>query len=375
MSLLTPYFINAPLHALNYCTLLLMCGIAASTYFSLSLLAILCFVIVIPISLYLQRLPIALLFLASFMTGAWRYQTSMENHLEFSQRMNNKPFKMRGVILSIEPQDHPRMKQKMTINAYSFTPEGESEYETQRTIQIYLSKRTDAKVADKIEIDSMLLKKNKNPSYEQYLIKEQISATLFLPALDYTLISRPTISFTRWLFYFKENLLYRCKKKLSRATFSFFSSVFLGNRMQEKKQMEKPKNNCKTWGISHYLARSGLHMVIFICIWYFILNLLPISFRLKQIILIGIGLVYHFLSWPSISFIRALYSFLLFKSCTLLKVPSQLLHLLTIVTIVVLVHNPMQLFFLDFQLSFGLTFALAWFNHVAIQQSFLAAKC
>ena len=374
MSLFTLYFIKPSIHFLSYCALLLICGIIAGAYYSLVTIISIGILVFIPIAAFLRRPPITFLCLASFIVGAWRYQSTIKAHLEFSQILSNKPFSIQGTVISIDPQDHPRMKQKLTIQTDAFTPEGYRENHSKRIIQIYLTKKTDAKVADHIKIHGLILKKNNNQSYEHYLIKEQISATLFLPSLNYTLINRPTISYARWLFYFKEDLLYRCKKKLSRSTFSFFASVFLGNKMYEKKQMEKPKDNCKTWGISHYLARSGLHMIIFMYLCYLLLGLFPLPFTFKQIIFISIGILYYILSWPSISFIRAFISFLLFKSCSLLQVSSQLLHLFSIVTIGVLLYNPMQLFFLDFQLSFGLTFALAWFNHVMSQKYCLVAK-
>lgn len=310
-----------------------------------------------------------LIVLLIYAAGALNYHEKLADHQAFIARLDNIQCALKGTVISIESQDGARTRQKITIQTESFLDAQGVSFFAQKTILIYLSRPTNVHVADYIEIQDFCLKKNKNESYDQYLIKESIATTVFLTSLDYKLIHRPSFSLFRSLFYFKQSILARCKKKLSRPSFAFFASVFLGNKSYEKKYMETPKDNCKTWGISHYLARSGLHMVIFICIWFFLLNLLPISFTLKQIILIIIGLVYHYLSWPSISFLRALISFLLFKSCTLLQVSSHLLHLLSLVTIGVLFNNPMQLFFLDFQLSFGLTFALAWFNNVATQKS------
>lgn len=372
--MIVSHFIKPSLHFLIYGALLLMCGIVAATYFPLTTLLYVGFLIFMVLTICIPRWFILTLCFIFFVVGAWRYQSLIEDHFDFFNAVQEKTFSAQGIITGIDFQNHTRMQQKLTVTIDNFTPYAGSTIFTKRTIQIYLTKKTDAQVADYIELHDLVLKKNDNFSYEHYLIKEQISATIFLPALDYTLINRPKNSCVRWLFYFKQRLLNRCKKKLSPATFSFFASVFLGNKMYEKKYMENPKNHCKTWGISHYLARSGLHMVIFIYICYLLLCFLPIPFVLKQIILICIGILYYILSWPSISFIRAFLSFLLFKACTLLQVPSQLIHLLSIVTISVLLYNPMQLFFLDFQLSFGLTFALAWFNAISAQKSYLAIK-
>jgi len=298
--------------------------------------------------------------------GSLRYYYQQKNHADFFSLIADCPFDTQATVTSIVPMEQARMKWCITvltenIQTYSTI---QTVHNVSKTIQIYTSKKPNIQVQDVIKIKNLTLKKASKDSYNNYLIKEDIAATLFLPTFDFDVIKHPTYSFARTLYYFKENLLSRCKKKLSPQTFAFFSSVFLGNRQWGKKHMEKPKEYCKTWGISHYLARSGLHMVIFIFAWHLLLNLLPISLRFKEIFLIFLSILYYMLSWSSISFIRAFFSFILYKSCSLLKLPSQLLHLLTIVTFLVLLFNPMQLFFLDFQLSFGLTFALAWFNHI-----------
>ncbi|MFC1845655.1 ComEC/Rec2 family competence protein [Candidatus Dependentiae bacterium] len=119
------------------------------------------------------------------------------------------------------------------------------------------------------------------------------------------------------------------------------------------------------------MARSGLHLVIFMFLWGIIFSFIPLPFTYKQLALIGLGLFYCLLSWTSISFIRAISIFLLYKISPLLHKQGQLLHLLTIICLVTLIWNPAQLLFLDFQLSFGLTLALAWFGQIKLQRKFL----
>jgi competence protein ComEC len=154
------------------------------------------------------------------------------------------------------------------------------------------------------------------------------------------------------------------KKAMNETTFTLFASIFLGYKQLSKQITDITKNHFMTWGVTHYLARSGLHMIIFIFIWQFILAFLPLPWFFKELILILVGLTYGLLSWSSISFIRAFLTFLLYKWCNLLSKQINVLHLLATVCLIVLLANPIQLFFLDFQLSFGLTFALACFNQI-----------
>src|SRR3990167_3930800 len=121
------------------------------------------------------------------------------------------------------------------------------------------------------------------------------------------------------------------------------------------------------WGLSHVLARSGLHLVIFVFIWRWLLNFLPLSFYRKNLLLLFISLVYALCSWPSVSFIRAWYALIFYFFCALfLRRPSHTLHIISLVYCIILFLNPLQLFFLDFQLSFLLTYALTWMGELSL---------
>jgi competence protein ComEC len=159
-------------------------------------------------------------------------------------------------------------------------------------------------------------------------------------------------------------LFQECKNKLSKKTFSLFSLIFLGNKTVEKKELQNYKEQFNLWGISHHLARSGLHLLLLIILFQAILSALTTSFLVQQIILFCVVILYTALSWISISYTRALITFVFYTCCNLLKLPIKLLPIIALVAIIALVLNPAQLFFLDFQLSFGLTFALGWLNHI-----------
>ena len=45
--------------------------------------------------------------------------------------------------------------------------------------------------------------------------------------------------------------------------FVFFHHFFLGNRACIKTELEETNEQFKVWGISHFLARSGLHLALF----------------------------------------------------------------------------------------------------------------
>lgn len=238
----------------------------------------------------------------------------------------------------------------------------------QRNIIIYTRKKPDIAVSDTICIDSLPIKMpNSSDDYYIFLLKNNISASAFIPTLNPQKIYRPEISFSRIIFNTKQKLLLEFQKKLSPRSFIFFSKLFLGKRSTKNSLEQKINNQAKRWGALHYLARSGLHLVIVLSLYEALLKLIPLPFTLKQLLLLLLSLCYLLLSWTSLSFLRAFYSFVLLKSYMLLKKDTLFIHILTLTCTGMLLYNPFLLFSLDFQLSFGLTFALSWLKHYSIQ--------
>jgi len=224
---------------------------------------------------------------------------------------------------------------------------------------------TDVQVGDEIELSNVKIKKTHshslsgNKSFQDYLYKEGFLSSVFLTKNnELKIIDRPERCWQRWLWEIKIGIYNDLHDKMDEQTFTYFALIFLGNTQQaEILQMRETFNY---WGLSHYLARSGLHIVFFILIWTFLFRFIPIGINWKRLLLILLCLIYKLLSWSSIPFIRAFYVFLLMEGGKLFDLQTHFLHLLSIVCLTVLIFNPMQLFFLDFQLSFGLTFALSW---------------
>ncbi len=148
---------------------------------------------------------------------------------------------------------------------------------------------------------------------------------------------------------------------MSTRAFNLFADLFLGNR-QEHMSLHETRKKFKEWGIMHYLARSGLHLIFFIYLLNLLFKILPLPFMIRQLISLLILLSYSLLSWPSVSFNRALFALMLKKVGLLLKMQLNLLNILSCVCCITLYRNPILISFLDFQLSFGITYALIYFN-------------
>lgn len=214
----------------------------------------------------------------------------------------------------------------------------------------------------------------KNGDFSLYLCKEHIAATIFTSHKNkITLISRAPYSIHRWIWEKRNHMLNIYKKYCSTKTFELVSCIFWGDRTTIKHSHET-KELFRKIGVSHYLARSGLHLIIFIFIWQWILKILCIPLKKRNIITFFLGLMYYLLTWQSISFARAFSLFFITTIASFNAIRTQLIHTLCLVCTTILLYNPMQLFFLDFQLTFALTATLIWHSSVEYQMKLNTTK-
>ena len=233
-----------------------------------------------------------------------------------------------------------------------------------KLLLFYTERNNNIAVGDTITFFDISCKRPSNESFQRYQIKEQIVATIFDKATKYIINYHPTWSLRYWIWNHKKRLLDSLAIKLSSNGFRFFSSLFLGNRACIKTELEETNEQFKVWGISHFLARSGLHLALFILIWHTIFCIIPLPLIIKQLIITLLSCIYFILTWTSAPFTRSFALFFINKLCLFTKTSFYLLHYVTLVCFCFLLYCPLYLFFLDFQLSFALTFALAWFNQL-----------
>jgi predicted membrane metal-binding protein len=277
----------------------------------------------------------------------------------------SQPVDIYGMVKDISYSSHSRMHYCITLQTHStITPVCSRPLHA--TLQIYVAHKPTFIVADHIILHNVQLKPPGDTDFRKYLIKQGVLASLFLTTYTHTLQHRPKYSFQRWIWQKRDVTARAIETKLSRKVYAFFCAVFLGNRTWNKYYVEKISDEFKQWGAVHYMVRAGLHLVSFVVIWHTLFQFIPLSFVLKQLTLLMICLLYYLLSWSSIAFLRAFLTFLMYKCALILNIGTHSLHTITLITLLVLITNPMHLFFLDFQLSFAVTFALAWFNHIYI---------
>jgi competence protein ComEC len=300
--------------------------------------------------------------------GAWLHQKELYDYDNFYTFTNDKPISITGTIIDQNEVINNYKKSTAITLAIDTITTNDCTKKSNKLLLLYTKNNNDFTVGDTVTFFNIQCKKPSSESFQRYQIKEQVVATVFEDNLKYTITHHPTWSLRYWIWNQKKRILDGLSHKLSQKGFRFFSSLFLGNRMCIKAALEETNEQFKTWGISHFLARSGLHLALFIYIWQVIFCIIPLPLIIKQIIISLLSCIYFILTWTSAPFTRSFALFILNKLCLFTKTSFNLLHYLTLVCLGFLLYSPLYLFFLDFQLSFTLTFALAWLSQLSLKQ-------
>ncbi len=315
----------------------------------------------------LKNFLIILFSILTFFLGHSRAFLVQQKYQNLIDSVSNKPIKIRGWVSSTEKTSHSYFKNKISIVLNSIKI-GNQKIKTDYTLRIHVA-LLDIKnfyIGQYLEIDNIKIKNNKS---SKFLISKRSLPNLFLNKIKFQTCTKKNIKYIKliWLkiIVIRDKILKKLLNKFKFNTKNLFEYIFLGIK-SENEHIDKIKQNMTYWGINHYLARSGLHLVLIIFTWRFFLKTIPFGYFAKQVILAFLSIVYSLLTIPSISFERALLSFIIYNICTIKKIPVNNMHIISMVCFITLFFNPYKLFLLDFQLSFCLTFALIVLREISI---------
>ncbi len=200
--------------------------------------------------------------------------------------------------------------------------------------------------------------------FDLYLAKEQLWGWLYLKPEHCFLIHHNQTMLQGYFLNMRQNVktLYQSLQEPAR---TLYGALFLG--IDKVLPQDPLKHVFNYWGIIHYLARSGLHIMLFVFLWKTIFYYFFGRKRNWIYFVAPFIFVYVLVTPGTVSFMRGVWSFLLLMMALLMQRPYHLPHLLVTLAALFLFYNPYILFFLDFQLSFGLTYTL-----LALQEAFYA---
>lgn len=277
--------------------------------------------------------------------------------------IEQKTFDLKVLIENIEPTQHALYKSIVLASVKEHRNiEEKAAMPTSWRVQLFLGHHPKFEVGDTVLLSKVKIPPISGDDFKRYLIKENIHATVFLKDNAYSVLFHPSFHFGRNLHAYKHALLKNIRTKCTTTTFALFSSIFLGNRNCIKRDYQSIKEPFNHWGIIHFLARSGLHLVIIVMLLTYIFNRIPIHFFAKQILILFFILFYALLTWSSISFDRSCATIAWYTFCRISLMHINTANIVLTLSCLFLLCNPMLLFFLDFQLSFGLTLVLSLIN-------------
>jgi len=357
------------LHPVTFFTLAYIAGIAIHaydyTYYALLIITgfILC------TALYrayrIANLGLFLGCILFFIGGITRFFYEKRSYDELFSRSGHDRYTCTGRVQDITAYHHPYFKKRITVTTDQLlcTTDQTFVYTRRAYLLLYVPEYVRYTINDEIIISDITLKKPKSTTEAIRTMRSQIIACIFNAHPTYTVQRKPQHSIRHYLFEKRSEILSSVCAQLTTGTQSLYMSLFLGNKT-DSPLPSKIVRSFSVWGISHHLARSGLHLIIFVWLWLLLLQIVPLPHTIKYIAIIFLGACYYLLSWPSISFDRAFLSFMLFTACLWHRTPLDSMHAISLVILFFLFSSPTYLFCLDFQLSFGLTYALAWFNYI-----------
>ena len=299
--------------------------------------------------------------LCCFLLGGIRtYQ--QENKMRIFEKKTFGAEYIDGTVLDCKEKYIGSFRYEYLVSCNAIKQHGYTEQKLYGTFVWYVKYPIDVLIGDIVRIYSPIYAVQKDPSFRQKLLKNNYQASLFSYSPTLRILVRPEWSIRRYIHEKKNNLKKSINEKMTPTTGALFDMLFLGVQSVHIPETQVLQKNFLNWGISHYLARSGLHVALFIIIINFILSLCMIPYKSRYIFLGAILSAYTLLSWTSISFIRAFTTFMLCLYAILQNIPLHTFYIFCLTYFLITYSYPFQIFSLDFQLSFALTFCLIWLN-------------
>ncbi len=222
-------------------------------------------------------------------------------------------------------------------------------------LKVWSSQEINLEIGQEAVIKKPFIQDTKG-SLSSYFKKEKIIAHVFVPQLEIVKKNNSFSKISNYIWHWRKRIHDRLILGLNATTKSLVESVFFG---QKNNSLDyKP---WQYWGLSHYLARSGLHVVILLALILPLLMMIPLGIWFRSLLTLIILAMYYLISWSTVSFMRAICMCVMSQLCFVNAYPIKTSHLVLLIGGLFLIINPYYILFADFQLSFGLTFALATF--------------
>ncbi len=195
-----------------------------------------------------------------------------------------------------------------------------------------------------------------NGKYEGYFLVKSIKEyeNIYFVELEDVKSTRIEDSF---LEKYLQTLFNRAEENYSYGIRNINRAILLGDNTRIKKDL---KDKIRYIGLSHIFAMSGLHIGLVIAIFYFIFKKTVKNKRLIEILLLISITLYYFSVKESPSFTRAYIMAVVYLLGKLFYEKIDLRKTLFVSAIISILINPIAIFSVSFQLSYGAMIAITY---------------
>jgi competence protein ComEC len=280
--------------------------------------------------------------------------------------LKQQPFAVTGYVANVAPLAARPYMASVHIVIQSLTQEGNSNCYDGMHLVNYMPIKSAPPVGSDVSIaeikpqqtritEDISLFLRKNNIIHQLFNRTDFATCTYTNSPSPSILQKPQQYGVAW----RNRFYRRCTEGLSPLSKLYVGLIFFGNK---EPGCDDVRMRFGHWGLAHFLARSGLHIVIFVLLITLLLRMVPIHSNAKHLLLFAVCLLYDALSWSSISFLRAWLLALLLIARHFIGRHTMYVHLLCLSAIGILAYNPCYLMAVDFQLTYALTFALTLFS-------------
>jgi hypothetical protein len=220
-------------------------------------------------------------------------------------------------------------------------------------VQIPYSRGKDIQIGQWIKIYGIkLTQPKKEDDYRTYLLKEGIWASGFIYKEKFIVSKKLYSTWYQKYFVYLSSYFNNHIDQL-------YNPLFLGKKEKNIESITiQHQSSC--WGISHHMARSGIHLITILGLFGIIFHYARIFNRFRFLLYALFIIFYGLISVSSISFIRSFCMIMIQMFTKFNGFIYSGLHAYLLTAIILIHYNPVSIFFLDFQLSFGITAIIIW---------------
>lgn len=222
-------------------------------------------------------------------------------------------------------------------------------------------------IGDKVLLSGVLKKPNKNTNpklfnYRLYLQTRGIYTTITVKKHEINKVDEKILSwYENMKIKFTEYVELACDTYLEKQNSSIMKAILLG---QSSYLEEQEYNKFKDLGLTHIMAVSGLHIGIISIFLITFLAYLGVERKINTILTLIIIWIYGFLIGYPPSVLRALIMFTLLFYSKIIFRRYDPINTLFFAMFIILSINPLWLFDIGFQLSFGATFFITFLTPI-----------